>query len=90
MILKRIFKFFIICTVPLFLLLSSYQAYNYLKLEQEVIEQEKEQKQWLEKNKKIIASISVLRTPERIEKIAQDKLDLKRIDTDRIIKVVFE
>jgi hypothetical protein len=51
---------------------------------------EKEQKDWFEKNKKIIAGISVLRAPERIEKIARDELGLQKIDSSRIKRLVIE
>ena len=63
---------------------------SFIKLQNEIEELETEQKEWIEKNKKLIASIEVLRTPKRIEKIAQDDLGLEKIDKERIRKVVFE
>ena len=90
MMIKRILMLILVCTIPVVLFLSSVQAYNYIKLEKEIEELEAMQKEWIEKNKKLIASIEVLRTPQRIEKIAQDDLELEKIDKERIRKVVFE
>ena len=87
---KKIFMLIFICTIPVVLFFSSVQAYNFIKLQNEIEELETEQKEWIEKNKKLIASIEVLRTPKRIEKIAQDDLGLEKIDKERIRKVVFE
>jgi cell division protein FtsL len=90
MMLKKIIMLIFVCTIPVVLFFSSVQAYNYIKLENEIGELETLQKEWIEKNKKLIASIEVLRTPKRIEKIAQEDLELKKIDKERIRKVVFE
>jgi cell division protein FtsL len=78
------------CTVPVFFFLQVLTAYQYQVLDREVSVLEKEQKDWFEKNKKIIAGISVLRAPERIEKIARDELGLQKIDSSRIKRLVIE
>ncbi len=90
MIFKRFLMLIFVCTIPVVLFFSSVQAYDYVKLRNEIEELEARQKEWIEKNKKLIASIEVLRTPKRIEKIARDDLGLKKIDKERIRKVVFE
>ncbi len=78
------------CTVPVFFFLQVMTAYQYQVLQRDVSALEKDQKDWLEKNKKIIAGISVLRSPERIEKIARDELGLRKIDSSRIKRLVIE
>jgi cell division protein FtsL len=87
---KKILFIVAACTVPVFFFVQVLTAYHYQSLEREVSALEKEQKDWFEKNKKIIAGISVLRTPERIEKIARDELGLEQIDPDRIKRLVVE
>ncbi len=77
-------------TVPVFFFLQVLTAYQYQMLEREVSALEQEQKDWFEKNKKIVAGISVLRSPERIEKIARDELGLRKIDASRIKRLVIE
>ena len=87
---KKIVFIVAACTVPVFFFVQVLTAYQYQSMEREVRMLEKEQKEWFEKNKKIIAGISVLRTPERIEKIARDDLDLQQIEPDRIKRLVVE
>ena len=87
---KKIILFFVACTVPVLLFLNTWQMYRYVDLKNEVINIEKEQKEWLEKNKKIIASIAVLRSPERIEMIAKDELGLEKINSRRVTKIIIE
>lgn len=76
------------CTIPVFFFLQVLTAYQYQSLDHEVTQLEKDQKDWFEKNKKIVAGISVLRTPERIEKIATDELGLEKIESDQVKRLV--
>jgi cell division protein FtsL len=87
---KRVLIIIFACTIPLVLFFSSVQAYNFVKLRSEVRQMEARQKEWVEKNKKLIASIEVLRTPQRIEKIATEELGLHKIDKEHVRKVVIE
>ncbi len=87
---KRVLIVIFACTIPLVLFLSSVQAYNYMKLKAEVEKLEADQKDWLEKNKKLIASIEVLRTPQRMEKLATEELGLRKIDKKRVTLIEFE
>jgi cell division protein FtsL len=87
---RKILLILAACTVPVFFFLQVLTAYQYQMLEREVGALEQEQKDWFEKNKKIIAGISVLRSPERIEKSARDELGLQKIDASRIKRLVIE
>jgi len=58
-------------------------------MEREVGLFEAEQKDWLEKNKKLIAGLAVFRSPARIEKIAEESLGLNKIDPSRVWKIKF-
>ncbi len=68
--------------------LNTWQGFRYETLKRQIVRLEAEQKDWLEKNKKIIAALAVFTSPERIERLAKDKLGLKRIDSSKILKVV--
>jgi cell division protein FtsL len=81
--------FFIIIALTFVALffLNTWQGYRYQELEQEVGNLELEQKDWLEKNKKVIAALAVLSSPERVEALAADKLGLKPLKAEDVIKV---
>jgi cell division protein FtsL len=70
--------------------LNTWQGYRYQELGREVDNLELEQKDWLEKNKKVIAALAVLSSPERIEALAVDKLGLKPLKPEDVIKLSFE
>lgn len=81
---------FFIITVLAFIslfFLNTWQGYRYQELEQEVGNLELQQKDWLEKNKKVIAALAVLSSPERVEALAVDKLGLKPLKPEDVIKV---
>jgi len=81
---------FFVVTVLAFIVLfflNTWQGYRYQELEQEVENLELEQKDWLEKNKKVIAALAVLSSPERVEALAVEKLGLKRLKPEDVIKV---
>jgi cell division protein FtsL len=84
--------FFIITVLAFIALffLNTWQGYRYQELEQEVENLELEQKDWLEKNKKVIAALAVLSSPERVEALAVDKLGLKPLKPEDVIKVRFK
>lgn len=75
---NRKLRLLLIMTVPVFVFVNIYQTYSYQQLDQSVAKLENQQKAWLEHNKRIIAGIAVLSSPERISTIAKDKLDLKQ------------
>ncbi|HEQ71205.1 MAG TPA: cell division protein FtsL [Spirochaetia bacterium] len=86
-------KILLICaasTIPVFFFLQVLTVYQYRSLEREVRLLEDQQKEWFEMNKKLIAGISVLRTPERIEKIARDELGLEKINSDQVKRLIVE
>ncbi|MBN2351997.1 MAG: cell division protein FtsL [Spirochaetales bacterium] len=89
-IVRKLLLILAACTVPVFFFLQVLTSYQYQMLQREVSALESEQKDWFERNKKIIAGISVLRSPERIEKIARDELGLQKIDFSRVKRLVIE
>ena len=80
------FTIIVLVFIALFFL-NTWQGYRYQELEQEVGNLELEQKDWLEQNKKIIAALAVLSSPERVEALAVDRLGLKPLKPEDVIKV---
>jgi cell division protein FtsL len=68
--------------------LGTWQGYRYGTLKRELQELEAEQRDWLEQNKKLVAALAVMGSPERIERIALKELGLKRLDKSRRTTVV--
>jgi cell division protein FtsL len=73
---KRVLLIFLVLTIPAMLCLRVWQVYRYQSLLSRLEELDREQRDWLERNKKLLAAISVLRSPSRIEQLANGRLGL--------------
>ncbi len=73
--------------IPTMLVVDAVQARKYVDLREQVLELEDRQAQIIEENKKLITDISILSSADRIETIAQDTLDMRKAETDEIIRV---
>jgi hypothetical protein len=80
---------FCAATLPLFLGAVVVQAIQYQDLKRDVAAMEKEQDVWVEKNKKVLAGVNVLRSPERIETLAEQDPGLTVVGADKTVKVKF-
>ena len=76
----------ILASLSLFFL-NTWQGSRYQKLEREVQRLELEQKNWLEQNKKVIAALAVLSSPERIKNLAEGSLGLKPLQAEDLIEI---
>jgi cell division protein FtsL len=87
------FKRFIVVAFVLFLLslfsLNTWQGYRYERLKAEVAVLEREQKDWLERNKRAIAGLAVLSSPARISELAQTELGLVKPKPEERTTVIF-
>ena len=81
-----LFFLMILAFLSLFFL-NTWQGFRYQDLERGVKRLEQEQKNWLEKNKKVIAALAVLNSPERIRTLAEDSLGLKPMQAKELIEV---
>jgi len=81
---------FCAATLPLFLGAVVVQAIQYQDLQRDVIAKEREQDEWVEKNKKALAGVTVLRSPQRIEALAGEDPGLQIVGADRTVKVRFQ
>ncbi len=76
-------------TLPLFLMAVVVQQISYQDVERAVAAQEAQQDLWLEKNRKLLAGVTVLRSPQRIETLAQADPSLRQVGADHTVKVRF-
>jgi hypothetical protein len=81
-----LFFIMILAVLSLFFL-NTWQGFRYQELERGVGRLEQEQKNWLEKNKKVIAALAVLNSPERIKNLAEGSLGLKPLQGQELIEI---
>jgi len=89
MMLKRLFMVGLVLFVLSFFFLTTWQGYRYERLRAEVRALERQQKDWLESNKKAIAGVAVLSSPGRIAALAESDLRLKKLEPGQWNKVRF-
>lgn len=77
----------LILIIPVFLFVSVWQSYRFDRLSGEVASLEQSQKDVFEMNKKIVMGIEFLKSPFRIDKIAEEELELEKIKPERIIRI---
>jgi hypothetical protein len=70
--------------------LNTWQGFRYQELEREVEKLELEQKNWLEKNKKVIAALAVLSSPQRVKSLAVAELGLEPLKAQDVIQIELE
>ncbi|UCF97627.1 MAG: hypothetical protein JSV89_21020 [Spirochaetaceae bacterium] len=70
--------------------LNTWHGFRYQELVQEVEMLELEQKNWLENNKKAIAALAVLSSPERVRSLAVEKLGLNPLKAEDVIEIELE
>ncbi len=76
-------------TLPLFLLAVVAQSVVYHDLNRQLEEKTVQQALWLEKNKKLLAGVTVLESPARVEALARDELGLVSVGAEGTVKVRF-
>jgi cell division protein FtsL len=87
---RYVLFYFFVLTIPLILGIAAWQSVRYTELERKVRHLEAIQQDWVESNKKIIASIAVLSSVKRIEQVAIYDLRLSRIQPEDVIQVYIE
>lgn len=84
---KKIVLFVLITSVPVYLCLQVWEVVRYRGLASEVRALQVEQEEWLDRNKKVLANITLFQSPERIEKLAKDSLNLEFLSAEEILRV---
>jgi cell division protein FtsL len=79
-----------VIVLPVALFLNVWQSFRYERLEREVAQLEEQQRDMIEENKRLIAGIAVLRSPARIQSLAETELELERGFPARTVYVRME
>jgi len=79
-----------VITIPLFLGLCVFQSNRYNSLKLELDRLEKVQTERVEQNKRIITDIAIYSSPERIERIARNELNLYKIRPEDVLQIRVE
>ena len=82
-----LFLYLIVITIPVFLGLVVFQSTRYQNLNMEIKRLEQTQTEWLESNKRLIAGIAENSSCERIDNIAQNQLNLRKIQPEYLLQV---
>lgn len=85
---KRLLRVLAVVSIPVLLMLQVWQAYRFQRARDTVALLEDEQREELEKNRRLRAGIAVYSAPARIARIAADRLGLRRPEPDEVIHVV--
>ena len=84
---KRLLVIFCAVLVPLLFALNAIQADRYMKAQNEIKALEQKQVELVEENKRLITDISLLSSGERIGKIAEEKLGMRKAESEVIVRV---
>lgn len=86
-VMKNVLVCILAISIPCLLILNVAQVKKYVKLEKETQAIEKKQYEVIEENKRLVATISKLASPDRIELLAQDTLHMEKANPEDIIRV---
>ena len=90
MIRRYLLIYFFVLTIPIFLGVAAWQSIRYTELEKNVRRLEAVQEDWIESNRKLIASIAVLSSSGRIEQVAVHDLRLSKIRPEDVLQIRIE
>ena len=85
---KKKIALILLCTVPALVFLNVWEVFRFEELKSTVITLEAEQKEWLEKNKRMITGITVLNSPARIDMLAREELELEKTGVGDTIRIL--
>jgi cell division protein FtsL len=84
---KNVCAIFLALMIPALLLVGVWQSSRYSRLEAEVRALDERQYEVITLNKRLISGISVLSTPERIEKVAVETLGMRKAQAGEIMRI---
>ena len=84
---KNLVVVIIIISIPVLSFVNVWQGYCEWRLKEEISLLEDEQVKWFEENKLMIAKIAVANSPNRIDSLAKDQLNLKKADDDTVFNI---
>lgn len=83
----KIFVIACAALVPILFALNAVQADRYMKAQNEIKALEQKQVELVEENKRLITDISLLSSGERIGKIAEEELGMRKAESEEIVRV---
>ena len=83
----KIFTLACAVLVPVLCALNAVQADRYMKAQDEIKALEQKQVELVEENKRLITDISLLSSGERIGKIAEEELGMRKAESEEIVRV---
>jgi len=87
MIKKYFLLYLLAISISIFLGLLVWQSNRYYDLSKEVQRLEQSQGEWIESNKRLVADIAEKSSAERIEDIAKNQLQLRKIFPENYLQV---
>ena len=90
MIRRNALLYFFVLSIPFFLGLTAWQSNRYAELDRNVRRLEATQEDWIEGNKRLVASIAVLSSSARIGQVAIHDLGLTKIRPEYVLQVKIE
>ena len=81
---QRLLTIFVALMIPLAVLVTTWSGLHRHLLAQELRALEHEQTEWLEQNKRLLTSIAIYRSPQRIAELAERELGLAPISADLV------
>lgn len=76
--------------IPLMLILTVLQSARYISLQNVLRDYQEKEEELISGNAKKISAIAILTSPERIEKIAEEDLEMRKAKPSEIIRVSLE
>lgn len=86
-IFKTMGLFSLALSIPGLLILNAVQSKKFKEQEDSVLELEEKQSEFVEQNKKLITEIGVLSSSDRIEKVAENELGMRKAESNEIVRV---
>jgi cell division protein FtsL len=79
--------YFLMATIPLLLCAVAWQSCRYTELKRETVRLENNQEEWVANNRRLIAEIALLSSPDRIEKLARTEMGLTKKRPEEVLQI---
>lgn len=87
---KNIAAFVLALAIPVMLFSLVWQTSRYGDMERDVRELDRKQVEIITVNRRLISGITVLSTPERIERVATEDLKMRKAHADEITRIALK
>jgi hypothetical protein len=84
---RIVLLYFLMATIPLFFAALAWQSCRYVELEEETVNLETVQEDWVAGNRRLVAGIALLSSAERIEGIVRDQMGLAKKQPEEVLQI---